>query len=260
MPELKDHLERLIDTLPDRNPRDVIMDVSRLAAEAGSDACEALLEKHPELLEARPILAEANFRRIREQDIAAVETLRQHRSDGPVVIRELLSGHSRKAYDRVSDMFEHVDFDQCRRLVMVGCGPNPSTIFHVFDRSRIPEIIGLDTLPYAIEMTRTLIDHLGLARVTAERIDGSLFDYRGADIIFIANMVSPKAAVLSRIADTAPANVQIVLRDPHSLGQLWAESGEQGLDHRLYIDSAAQPSDYVSLSRDLFVRRRVVSD
>lgn len=145
------------------------------------------------------------------------------------------------------------------RLVMVGCGPNPSTILHAYDKVRIPEIVGLDTLPFAIETTRLLIERLRLTGVQAELCDGRAFDYSGAEVVFIANMMSPKAAVLSRIADTAPANVQVVLRDPYSFGRLWAERGQEDLDPRLEVVATGWPSDGVALSRDLFIRRRAAA-
>jgi len=259
MSDLKQKLEVLVGSLPNRDPGDLIVDIARLATLAGNDACEALLAAHPEFFDARPILTEANFRRVRQKDVAAVEELLRLRPEHPFVIRDLLSESGRGPYDRVSDMFDCVDFSQCRRLVMVGCGPNPSTIFHIYDKTQIPEIIGLDTLPFAIEMTRAIIERLGLSRVQAELCDGTTFDFAKADVVFVANMVSPKAAVLTRIADTAPENVQIVLREPHSFGRLWAESGEQELDHRLEVLDRPRPSDYVTLSRDVFIRRCAVT-
>jgi hypothetical protein len=67
-------------------------------------------------------------------------------------------------------------------------------------------------------------------------------------------MVSPKAAVVSRIADTAPDEVQIVLWEPYSLGRLWAESAERTLDPRLEITGRTSISR--NMTRDVFVRRR----
>jgi hypothetical protein len=259
MSDLKKRLEGIVASLRDRSSADVIGDIARLAVEAGNDACEEMLAAHPELLDMRPILTEANFRRIRDKDVRAVEQLLGLRPEAPFVIRDLLSEAGRASYDRVGDMFEYVDFSRCRRLVMVGCGPNPSTIFHVCDKTKIPEIFGLDVLPFAVEKARLIAERLGLSRVKIELCGGTAFDYATADIVFVANMVSPKASVLTRIADTAPANVQIVLREPHSLGRLWAECGEQMLDSRLEVRETARPSDYVALSRDVFIRRRVVA-
>jgi hypothetical protein len=256
MIELRESIERLVASLPARDPGEVIREISRLATASGEDACNALLAAHPELLDHVPALTAANVQRVRQSDAAEVEKLLQIRPNGPVVIGDMLSERGWRPYARVSDLFEQVALDKCRRLVMIGCGPYPSTIFHIYDKTEIPEIIGLDTLPYAIDTVLALIEQLGLSRIKAELSDGRRFDYAGVDVVFLANMVSPKAAVLSRIADTAPADVQIVLRDPYALGILWAESGERCLDPRLEVISRAQPIGDSALSRDVFIRRR----
>src|SRR5262249_17215701 len=62
------------------------------------------------------------------------------------------------------------------------------------------------------------------------RFDGAQYDYSDADVIFVANLVRPKQAVLTRILHTAPDHVRIILRDLYSLGLLWAEEGAAALD------------------------------
>ena len=54
--------------------------------------------------------------------------------------------------------------------------------------------------------------------------------------------------------DTAPDHVRIVLRDPYSLGLLWAEEGCVALDPRVSIVARGAGSRF--LSRDLFLARR----
>jgi hypothetical protein len=62
-----------------------------------------------------------------------------------------VAGHEGAAhYDRVADMFTHVDFSNCRRFVLVGAGELPSTALHVHDRSAVPHIDCLDTRPEAV--------------------------------------------------------------------------------------------------------------
>ena len=138
---------------------------------------------------------------------------------------------------------------------MVGCGPSPVTIFQVHDRTEIPDILALDVAPYAIERVRALIEHFGLSRMRAEVCDGREFDYGSAEIVLVANMVSPKAAVVSRIADTVPLAAQIAVRDPCGLGVLWADSASQTLDPRLEVIGKGHPG--LSLSRDVYIKRRV---
>jgi hypothetical protein len=92
--------------------------------------------------------------------------------------------------------------------------------------------------------------------VKIELCDGRAYDFSRAQVIFVANMVSPKAAVLSRIADTAAEGVQVVVREPYSLGRLLTESVEDSLDSRLEITGKGH-GWRGNLSLDLYLRRRV---
>jgi hypothetical protein len=200
-------------------------------------------------------LTQANRQRVQRQETEETERMLQVRLNGPVVLGTLLGKSGRRDYDRVGSMFQNIDFSNCSRLVMVGCGPSPVSIFQVHDRTEIPDIIAIDIAPEAIKRVRALIEHFGLSRVRAEVCDGREFDYRDAGIVFVANMVSPKAAVVSRIADTAPAAAQIVVRDPYGLGLLWADSAERALDSRIEIIGRGHPG--LSLSRDVYMKRRI---
>lgn len=91
MSELKKILDQIVASLPNREPGDVILHISKLAAAAGNEVCEALLAAHPELYEARPILTEAYRGRILKKESAIVEELLGLRPQEPYVIRDLLS-------------------------------------------------------------------------------------------------------------------------------------------------------------------------
>ena len=157
-------------------------------------------------------------------------------------------------YNRSDDMFEKLNFRDCRLLAMVGCGRIPFTIFNVHDKTKIPEIIGLDILPEAINTASRLVSRLGYGRVRFELRDGRSYDYGQTQIVYVAAIVSPKSAVMSRIADTAPDDVQIVVREPFSLARLWLESIEHSLDPRLEITSMGPKSP--TMNRDVYLRRR----
>src|SRR5262245_39293582 len=158
------------------------------------------------------------------------------------------------AYDRVADMFTHIDFNSCRRFVLVGAGELPTTALHVHDRTGVAHIDCLDTRSEAVWSVAALAAWLGSDRLRALHFDGTQYDYADADVIFIANMVRPKHVVLARVLDTAPDHVRIVLRDPYSLGLLWAEEGGAALDPRVSIVARGTGSRF--LSRDLFLARR----
>jgi hypothetical protein len=153
-------------------------------------------------------------------------------------------------------VFEHVDFRHCSRVVMVGCGRVPATIFHIHDRTDVPDVVGLDVVPESVEIAASLAEKLGYPRARFELCDGRAYDFRDAPVIFVGRMVSPKREVLSRIADTARADVQLIMRDPISVGLLWSECGERDLDARLEIFSRGPPGGFGALGNNLILRRR----
>jgi hypothetical protein len=111
-------------------------------------------------------------------------------------------------------------------------------------------------LPEAIETASKLADRLGYGRARFAASDGASYDYGKADIIFVANMVFGKKAILSRIADTAAPGVLVILRDSYSLGRLYAENGARGLDPRFEIMGEGEKDRSVALSYDVYLRLR----
>jgi hypothetical protein len=214
-----------------------------------------LLDRYPELFTYRRLLTQAYHDTVVGKEIAEIGRILSL-AKGPTTFAEIAGARTMITYNRVSEMFTSIDFGSCRRLVMVGCGRVPAAIFHVHDRTEIPEIIGLDVLPEAVDGAKALLERLGYRRARFEVSDGSVYDYADVDIVLIANMVSPKAEVVSRIADTASANVRIVARDPLSLGRLWADSAERALDSRLEILGKGDGIGHWSLSRDLYLKRK----
>ncbi len=103
----------------------------------------------------------------------------------------------------------------------------------------------------------TLAAWLGYTRIRAEVADGCSYDFGQAPIVFATTYVSGKPAVLSRIADTAPENVQIAVREPYSLGRLWAEGCELASEPRLEV--IARGRGGWGLSRGLYLKRRGTS-
>ncbi|MEL6921979.1 MAG: hypothetical protein AAFO77_13345 [Pseudomonadota bacterium] len=173
-------------------------------------------------------------------------------SGGAKSYRDVASSEGVAAYDRVADLFDCVDFKPGSHFVLVGAGELPMTALHVHDRSQVGAIKCLDTRRAAVARVSALGEWMNSDRLVGVLSDGAIYDYSEADTVFIANMVSPKANVLSRILDTAKPSVQIILRDPYSLGHLWAEAGSQVLDERVEVAAVGPGSRF--LSRDLFLR------
>lgn len=156
-------------------------------------------------------------------------------------------------HNRTDDLFTHVEFSNCRRFVLVGCGELPITGLHVHDRTSVAHIDCIDTRPEAVRTVGALAAWLGSDRLSATLCNGTHYDYANADVIFIANMVRPKKVVLSQVLDTAPDHAKIILRNAYSLGVLWAEDGCAPLDPRLRIIACGPGGS--SLSRDVFLAR-----
>lgn len=253
----KEKLERLIGSLPTRDPDDFFKEICDLGVGIGDDAGEALLDDNPDLFEHAPALRRAYYQRVTNNDIAETQRLLQREWDGPTHFKDVAGAPRLVDYNRSLDMFEHLDFSNCRCLVSVGCGRVPFTVFHVHEKTTIPEIIGLDILPEAIEAADALAARLGYGRMRTELRDGRSYDYSKAQIVYIAGMVSPKSAVLSRIIGTAPDDVEIVVREPYSLARLWLESIEHSLDPRLEVFGTGR--GHWSLNRDVYLKRRAPS-
>ena len=253
----KEDLERLLRLSGNRDPSDLIKDICDLAARIGEDAAETLLEAHPELFKYKPALTQAYCRRVLSREAPEVQRLLGTNSGGPAAFKDVASELGLALYNRSLEMFDKLDLSTCRRLVMVGCGSLPFTVFLIHDKTTIPEIVGLDIRPEAVESARDMAERLSYGRVRTELCDGRSYDYSQAQIVYVAGMVSPKSAIMSRIADTAPDDVQIVVREPFSLGRLWLESSEHGRDRRLEV--TAKGRGEWTLNRDIFLRRRTAS-
>jgi hypothetical protein len=247
-------LRALLESSHDRDPVALIHDLCALANAMGDEAAEALLDDDPTLFRYVPALTGAFYQRVVRKEIAEAERLLQQVRDASVSFTDVASPAVLHTYNRVREMFDRVDFGACRRFVMVGCGRLPVTMFHVHDRTKTTEIIGLDVVPDAIDTAREIAVRFDYARIGVTLCDGQAYEYDEAQVVFITNMISSKAAVLSRIAETAPPDVRIIVREPYSLRRLWSESAERSLDPRLEIigKGSANPT----LSRDVYLKRR----
>jgi hypothetical protein len=252
----KQKLEHVLASSRDRDPEDLFKDLRDLGAALGDDAADALLESYPDLFGFSRTLADLNHQRVIARDIAETKRLLRKDLTGPVLFGDVADRTTSVNFNRSDDMFSRLKRDDCRRLVMVGCGRLPFTMFNVHDKTEIPEIVGLDILPEAIEIASRLARRLGYERVKTELRDGRSYDYSNTQIVYIAAIVSPKSAVISRIGDTAPEGVRIVVREPYSLARMWLESIEQSLDPRFEVTGMGTKSP--NMNRDVYLRRRAV--
>lgn len=195
---------------------------------------EKLIEKNPVLLRHRDIVSKLYETYIFDAEkLALIDLL-----NSPICEEKIysqISSFGKNVYNRVHAMFEYIDFSSCKNFVLVGCGALPATIFHVYDRFEIPKIVGLDNRTSVIRSFQTIVDKFKLENVYPIEFDGKDFDYSDFDIVYIANLVTPKKGVLDRIAETAASNVKVIMRDPYSVGRLWTESGSNNLNKKFNI-------------------------
>jgi hypothetical protein len=252
--EWKADIERILANSADKAPGDLIEELCGLATAMGDDAAEEVLAANPGLFNHADALKRANFERIIRQDVNETRRLLAGTWASRVRFPDVASPRRVLSYNRSREMFDLIDFRDCQRAVMVGCGSLPFTMYHIEDRTDVPDIVGLDILPDAIATAKELSEKLGYARVRFELHDGQTYDFRDAQVVYIASTVTPKRAVMSRIAETASAGTRIISRDPYSLARLWVEDSEGHRDPR--IDVAGHGDGIWSLTRDVYFRRR----
>src|SRR5215471_11701048 len=81
--------------------------------------------------------------------------------------RDVASHEGAASYDRVADMFTHIDFSSCRHFVLVGAGELPMTALHVHDRTGVAHIDCLDMRPEAVRSVEALAAWLASDRHAA---------------------------------------------------------------------------------------------
>ncbi len=233
MNDWRQELEFLLDAEEEIGQR--IRNIGALAARIGFDNGDVLLDRFPHLFDHRPTLA-AEFRDfIVWQEIEESRRLLKSDLAGATRYRDVVSDNAKRAYDHLTDDFASVHVGHCRKAVMVGCGWRPTSAFHILGETETPEIVAIDNVQVAVDAATALAQRLRAERLHIELQDGLTYDYGGAQLIYVASMVSPKSAIVSRIAETAPENALIVLWEPASLGRLWVESGLRPLDSRLKV-------------------------
>lgn len=200
--------------------------VASLGHEMGVQQSDALLAANPRLFEYSPILEEAFYNYAVSAEDHEIERLRALKLTKPIAYCDAMGEEVRDTYNRVSDIFEWLDFSSCERFVMIGCGQLPLSALHVHDRTNVGEVVCVDVRQEAVDDVRFLARKLGINNLRSDLCDGKDFDFQGARIVYVANMVKGKDAVVARVLETAPEEVQIVVRSPAGLGRLWTEALE----------------------------------
>lgn len=176
------------------------------------------------------------------------------RSDGQSILEMFDQEFSRNAYLRIKDTLDFIDFSKCGTFIMVGCGPLPATLFCIHENTDVQAIIGVDNNQEAIDFAKKLIEYQELPRIQVRKMNGIDFNYQKADVIYVANLVSPKKKILNQILETSKRDVQVILRDPYGMGTLLSESGMEDLDSRFQCIGEGIENEYF-LSKHFFLRK-----
>ena len=142
---------------------------------------------------------------------------------------------ARATYDRVAEATEMVDLDSRVNLVNIGCGPFPAAALLIHRHTKRLLITAVDNEPGAVESAGGVARSCADSRLRVCLGDGVNYDYSGADVIYIANHVTPKKQVVARIAETAPTGALVFVREPHGIGLLFAEALAGPLPDRLTL-------------------------
>jgi hypothetical protein len=116
-----------------------------------------------------------------------------------------------------------------RRLIAIGVGATPETFsFYAASRPTGDQLPGaavaVDRDVSAAAGARHALRELGHRSVQVLHADGARLDYRGFDVIHIANFVAPKSAVLAAIARTGEPGALVVVRVPKLLETLLCDA------------------------------------
>jgi len=188
-------------------------------------------------------------------ELAEALSLKKKLHSGSQALLEILDlEFSRNAYLRMKDTSAFMDFSRCETFIMVGCGPLPASLFYIHENTDVQAIIGLDNNREAVDSAKELIERLEFPRIHVRQTDGRDFDYEKADVIYVANLASPKRSILNQILETAKKDVQVILRDPYGFGILLSESGMEALDHRFQLTGEGIENEYF-LSKHFFLKK-----
>ncbi len=252
---LLDSLMALRDDATALAPSRFMAKLTELSSILSSEEMNTFLQQHPYGCPLSCIARRHYETLVFEAEDTGSQHLLNATEDGPFDFLRMADDFGKRAYYRVSDMFDRINCDGRHRFVLVGCGALPVTLFQVYDHTLIPSIVGLDIRQPVVQRLNGILSKYGISRITALVADGRLFDYADADIIYVANIVAPKRDVLRRIVETAPAHAQIVLRDPYALGKLVTECGADILPDGLTVSSFGSPEP-AYLSRNIFLERQ----
>jgi len=247
-------LHEVLSSPADRDTFDLIRAIDGVAEAAGPEVAAQLLDREPDLWNVRPTLLSDFNSYIAHMETVETKKLLATDIPAPVSFRAFATPNALGMFTRLEALASHVTRPGMRRIVMVGCGWRPVTMFYLHEATDAQEIIGLDVVPDAVETSSALAHKLGYDRMQTVLCDGATYDYAGVDLVYIASMVAHKREVIAQVLATAPEDVRLALWEPIGLGRLWLESSAP--DEISGIEIIGR-GPVVRQSQDVFAKRRV---
>jgi SAM-dependent methyltransferase len=246
-------VQQVLADLNQLTPVQAIGKFADLAFEVSEDQANACLDEHPGWFDRYELLNRLYYRHIVDMETDEARHVLSRAGPGSRSFKELAGERGIVSYERVGDMFKHVDFNDCETFVMVGCGQLPVTALHVMDRSNVGQVVCLDVSEKAISVTQQLKAVLGLDKLQARLSNGKDYDFGAASVIYIGNMVSPKLEVVRQALRTCAPTARLIVREPYSLGRLWTERVETALGTLIDVTGKGPVSRH--LSRDVYLQK-----
>lgn len=123
---------------------------------------------------------------------------------------------------------------------MTGCGKLPACLFFMYDRTSIPDLLGIDTDAGAVTMARELVEKWGMSRIHIEQGNAAEISYAPHDTIYWDPFAAPRREIMNRILETARPDATIILREPFGTGTLLMEPVMPYLDPRFVVTGESE--------------------
>ena len=118
-----------------------------------------------------------------------------------------------------------LDFND-KKFLMVGSGPFPETLCFVANHYKTNKIFGMDSNLEAIKNAEKILQIMRLTKNNKIGLIYSVaqdFDFSNIDIVFMANGLRNKSAILDQVYKTSHNEIDIIIRNPVSLASLFYE-------------------------------------
>jgi len=172
------------------------------------------------------------------ETVEALDIINKNTGVDSTLLNIISTDYLKNRYLQKSHDLRLANLSNIKKIVMVGCGPFPDTLLYLYENTNIPELIGLDYNEEAIFISAQFIENLGFDRIKLQCMDGTLYDYADADLIYIAGFVHQKDEVLKQIAETSTnKNAEIIVDSALGMQKLLFENvNNHTLHPRLKID------------------------